>query len=68
LEEETKPRITRKSPLRAVVKLCPKCLHKLNRGSKLGGWLIPQDYICPNCGYRGFVFIERRDEGSVAKE
>ncbi len=62
MESAGKPRITRKSPLKPVIKLCPKCLHVLKRGSKLGGWLIPQDYYCQNCGYRGIVFVERSDE------
>ncbi|MDA4124116.1 MAG: hypothetical protein OK438_01505 [Thaumarchaeota archaeon] len=52
------PRFTRRSPLRPVRRLCPRCLSPLESGSELGGWLVPQDYYCPKCGYRGTVFIE----------
>ncbi len=56
---EEKPSMTRKSPLAPVVKLCPKCTAPLQRGSEFGGWLIPQDYYCEKCGYRGVVYLER---------
>ena len=57
--EEGKARIARKSPLEPSVKLCPKCMEPLSRGSKFGGWLIPQDYYCANCGYRGIIYLEK---------
>jgi hypothetical protein len=63
---EGKPRVVRKSPLEPVVKLCPKCMEPLQRGSKFGGWLIPQDYYCDKCGYKGVVYLEKplpRGEG-----
>ena len=25
---------------------------------QLGGWLIPQDFECPNCGYTGYAYLE----------
>jgi hypothetical protein len=56
---ENHPGLTRKSPFVLTVKLCPKCLNPLQKGSRLGGWLVPQDYYCPNCGYHGVVFLER---------
>jgi hypothetical protein len=56
---EGKPRIVRKSPLAPSLKLCPKCMKPLQKGSKFGGWLIPQDYYCDKCGYRGVVFLEK---------
>jgi hypothetical protein len=31
----------------------------LTARSKLGGWLVPQDYYCSKCGYAGTVFLER---------
>jgi len=64
---EGKPRVVRKSPLEPVMKLCPKCMAPLQRGSKVGGWLIPQDYYCEKCGYKGVVYLERpvtRNEGA----
>ena len=64
--EQGLPSFTRKSPFVPTVKLCPKCLKPLQRGSRLGGWLIPQDYFCQECGYRGVVFLEKdvRPDGS----
>jgi len=53
------PHIARRSPLEPVTKLCPKCMEPLQRGSKFGGWLIPQDYYCSSCGYRGVVYLEK---------
>ena len=57
--DEARPRITRKSPLEPSVKLCPKCTKPLQSGSKYGGWLVPQDYYCTACGYRGVVYLEK---------
>jgi hypothetical protein len=58
-EETFTPKFSRRSPLKPSIKLCPRCLHVLQTGNKLGGWLIPQDYYCPNCGYHGHVFVEK---------
>jgi hypothetical protein len=58
-QREPRARVIRKSPLKPVARLCPKCLKPLKRGSKLGGWLVPQDYYCESCGYRGIIFLER---------
>ncbi|MBI3858737.1 MAG: hypothetical protein HY296_00640 [Thaumarchaeota archaeon] len=60
--EDTGLRLTRKSPLALSRKFCPRCLTPLQAGSKLGGWLVPQDYYCPNCGYQGTVFLEKEPE------
>ncbi len=57
--EDNPPGLTRKSPFAPTLKLCPRCLKPLQRGSKLGGWLVPQDYYCPNCGYQGVVYVEK---------
>lgn len=56
-----RPRVVRRSPLAPTEKLCPKCLEPLHRGSKLGGWLVPQDYYCQKCGYAGTAFLEKAD-------
>lgn len=56
--EDESLKFSRKSPLTPTRKLCPKCLNPLQTGSELGGWLVPQDYFCSKCGYRGMVFIE----------
>ncbi len=60
------PRVVRRSPLTPRRKLCPRCLSPLDRDSKLGGWLIPQDYYCSNCGYKGTVFLESSKEEDKA--
>jgi ribosomal protein S27AE len=59
------PRLARRSPFNRASKLCPRCLNPLKGGNELGGWLIPQDYYCPKCGYSGTVFLEKEpDEGT----
>jgi hypothetical protein len=63
---ESEPRLARRSPFALSIKLCPKCLGPLKGLNGLGGWLIPQDYFCPKCGYTGIVFIEK--EASSDKE
>ncbi len=57
--DEREPKLARRSPFVLATKLCPRCLSPLEGRSKLGGWLIPQDYYCTKCGYSGTVFVER---------
>ncbi|MGP8124760.1 MAG: hypothetical protein ACLQEQ_02700 [Nitrososphaerales archaeon] len=57
--EAGRPRLVRRSPLNPAQKLCPRCLHPVRNASKLGGWLIPMNYYCTNCGYSGTAFLER---------
>lgn len=59
--EEDAPRFVRKSTLLPTIKLCPKCLAQLVPRNELGGWLIPQDYYCQECGYSGTVYLERNE-------
>ncbi|HEV2389506.1 MAG TPA: hypothetical protein VGS04_02160 [Nitrososphaerales archaeon] len=50
--------------------MCINCLSPLQKGSELGGWLVPQDFYCKNCGYKGYVYLEDRrseDEALVEK-
>lgn len=52
-----------------MTKLCINCLSPLQKGSELGGWLVPQDYYCKNCGYKGYVYLEdRRSEDEASGE
>jgi uncharacterized protein (DUF983 family) len=53
------PKVVRRSPLTPTVKRCPRCLKPLQRGSKFGGWLVPQDYFCEACGYEGTLYVEQ---------
>ncbi len=63
------PRIVRRSPIARTPKLCPRCLAPVSVVSGLGGWLIPQDYYCSKCGYRGYAYLERdHSSGSAQKE
>ncbi|MCS4537511.1 MAG: hypothetical protein HYY67_01455 [Thaumarchaeota archaeon] len=48
------------------IKYCPYCLGKLRIADSIGGWLIPADYECSNCGYRGSVALERNDSESIS--
>lgn len=67
--DEDAPRLVRRSTLTPSVKLCPRCLAPLNPRNELGGWLIPQDYYCPKCGYSGTVFLESAEKtGPEEKE
>lgn len=63
-EKDGQPRIVRRAALSKAPKLCPRCLSPLSRGSRLGGWLIPQDYYCEKCGYKGHAYLESRREES----
>ena len=65
--EVGRPRIVRRSPLAPSLKLCPRCTNPLDRGSKLGGWLVPQDYYCTSCGYTGTIFLEKVPDGEPAE-
>lgn len=61
-EESSQPRLVRRKVLSIVPRLCPSCLTPLQRVSELGGWLTPQDYLCPKCGYQGYAYLEASPE------
>ena len=61
-QEDAEPKFIRRSLLTPATKLCPRCLSPLSARSKLGGWLVPQDYFCTKCGYAGTAFLERNPE------
>ena len=60
--EPEAPRFVRRGVLAIAPRLCPSCLTPLRRVSELGGWLVPQDYYCPNCGYQGHAYLEADPE------
>jgi transposase-like protein len=39
--------------------VCPRC-NSLNIGSNgfLEGWLLPNHFVCKDCGYSGFMVVE----------
>ena len=55
---EVRPKVVRRSVIARTAKLCPNCLSPLTRNSKLGGWLLPQDYKCAKCEYQGYAYLE----------
>ncbi|MBS7610356.1 hypothetical protein KEJ19_07365 [Candidatus Bathyarchaeota archaeon] len=41
------------------LKLCPKCKKpSIKPSSTFNGWLIPEEYVCLECGYRGPIVLE----------
>ncbi len=41
------------------VKICPICESRnLRLSSQFDGWLVPELYICPDCGYKGPIYLE----------
>jgi len=48
---------------RATPKLCPRCLSpKLKLSTRFDVWLLPEQYICPQCGYKGPITLELEKE------
>lgn len=48
---------------------CPLCGSlNIRKASPLSGWLLPDEYACPDCGYRGPVVGEVEvDEDELKK-
>ena len=44
--------------LKGKKKLCPNCLCQMKMFGELSGWLVPEEYLCENCGYKGHVALE----------
>ena len=59
-----RPKLVRRKVLSRAPRLCVVCLTPLDKLSGLGGWLVPQDYLCPKCGYRGYVYLEEAPKES----
>jgi len=57
--KERKARWRFRAPNR--VKLCPVCLSPL-KPLPLTGYILPEEYYCPKCGYRGHVALELVEE------
>jgi predicted RNA-binding Zn-ribbon protein involved in translation (DUF1610 family) len=55
--EEGRIRLKRRS-VKGRPKLCPKCLAQMHIIGSLSGWLLPEEYLCDNCGYHGHVAFE----------
>ncbi|XES76519.1 MAG: hypothetical protein ACBZ72_10080 [Candidatus Bathyarchaeia archaeon] len=47
---------------------CPRCgSPKLRLSSSFDYWLLPQRYVCSECGYVGTVFMELEKEETAEK-
>jgi predicted RNA-binding Zn-ribbon protein involved in translation (DUF1610 family) len=54
---------------RTALKLCPRCGNpKLRLSSGFDIWLLPEQYVCLNCGYKGPITIEleKEEEKSIS--
>lgn len=41
------------------IPVCPKCKStNVRLASSAGGWLIPEQWICNDCDYMGFIIAE----------
>jgi len=42
-----------------AVKLCPVCgSSKIHLSSRFDAWLMPAQYVCEKCGYKGPIVME----------
>ena len=43
-----------------MVKVCPRCksTHVRQVKSSISGWLAPPLYVCENCGFQSYSFVE----------
>jgi hypothetical protein len=63
MESAAVPRLVRRKAFSKTPKLCPSCLSRLEKLGELGGWLLPQNYYCPRCGYEGYAYLENTAKG-----
>jgi predicted RNA-binding Zn-ribbon protein involved in translation (DUF1610 family) len=51
------------------LKVCPVCGSKrIMKISPLSGWLTPEEWFCPDCGYRGPIYGELEEKSSTDEE
>ena len=52
------------------IKVCPICESRnIRKSSQFDGWLIPELYVCPDCGYKGPIYMEIQiDENNIIGE
>ena len=54
---------------RTSPKLCPRCgSPKLRLSTRFDMWLFPEQYICPECGYKGPITLELEKEQEETSE
>jgi len=55
--------------LKKRVEICPVCgSPKIRKISSFSGWLTPEIWVCPECGYKGPVYAEKEVEVEEGKE
>jgi len=43
--------------------VCPVCgSPKIRKLSSFSGWLTPEIWVCPECGYKGPIYAEKEVE------
>jgi len=48
---------------KSALKLCPRCgSSKLRLSSRFDMWLMPGQYVCESCGYKGPIVMEVEEE------
>jgi hypothetical protein len=48
------------------LKLCPNCLSPVRPADSLSGWMLPEEFSCDECHYRGHVFVERVEDSKAS--
>jgi transposase-like protein len=45
------------------LRVCPRCgSTRIHSVGMFSGWILPDRYVCDNCGYMGFLFLELEKE------
>ncbi|MCD6348711.1 MAG: hypothetical protein J7L91_03720 [Candidatus Korarchaeota archaeon] len=51
------------------ITICPICgSTNIRKASPFSGWLLPEEYVCLDCGYRGPVVAEIEVDEDEVKE
>lgn len=54
---------------RPTHKLCPVCQSsKLHLSSRFDAWLLPERYVCEECGYTGAIVLEVEPEEETCRK
>jgi hypothetical protein len=53
---------------KGAIKVCPVCLStKIGpESSWVGGWMTPARFLCDECGYKGYLYLETDPESLKA--
>jgi hypothetical protein len=45
-------------------RLCPRCGSPMDEVGSLSGWLTPSLFVCDECGYSGYVYVQVDESAS----